>query len=271
MPRNLLAGTLPQQRTMTLWGACRRFTAPPALDPATSKWSYPAWKVENADNKNGAGVFATRDVQAGELVPYGGVVIQQDEFCKRLSHKRAGTHWVVPLDDGALADGNPAREPPDAKGAWLGARANEAAPGEKNNAMLHCVRVADLPEIAGLYPGLDLSSGSVLVLETMGFIGMDKELLWYYGSKYGHRGYPVSQEKCDDWGVLDPVERSAAASERRAAAAERRQREKDKEAAAARRERASETARAALAEKRAKAAALRAKRAERARALHARV
>jgi hypothetical protein len=103
----------------------------PARQGGAYVWS--CVEVRAAGPGHGRGVYATRALPAGLLLPYGGAPLRR----QRLSvlAKRDQDNYVAFAADGAI-DANPCLLPAGHSDAWVGSLVNEASPGQLYNCRL---------------------------------------------------------------------------------------------------------------------------------------
>ena len=106
---------------------------PPVLDVAAGAYVWFGLKLRRSRGR-GLGVFTTRPLPAGLLLPFGGVEVD----ARRLRHlaKHNADRYVACAGGGGGAVGvnaDPALLPDGHGFAWPGSRLNEAAPGELYN------------------------------------------------------------------------------------------------------------------------------------------
>ena len=106
---------------------------PPALDVAAGEYAWFGLELR-ASAGRGLGVFATRPLRAGLLLPFGGVAVDARRLRWLAKHDK--DRYVACAGGGAGAVGvnaDPELLPPGHGFAWPGSRLNEAAPGELYN------------------------------------------------------------------------------------------------------------------------------------------
>ena len=107
---------------------------PPTLDVATGSYVWSGLELEDSPGR-GQGVFATRCLPAGLLIPYGGAEASAERLRWLAKHDR--DRYVACLGSGRAGalglNADPALLPARHAFAWPGSRLNEAVPGELYN------------------------------------------------------------------------------------------------------------------------------------------
>jgi hypothetical protein len=155
----------------------------PTLGP--NGWEWNGVRCIRLDDGRGWRVLATRQLDAGLAVPYGGCLVTKKGL-KQLE-KRATDFHIMSWDDCAV-DSNPVLLPPDQRFAWIGGLVNEAGPGELWN--MRYVTITDYDPTMPSYPCPPAAIPRVF-LELMSPVEEGEELLAYYGTAV-NRPYSIA-------------------------------------------------------------------------------
>ena len=103
----------------------------PVLSVAAGAYNWVGLRLKRSPGC-GLGVFATRALPAGLLVPYGGLEVGLERLKGLAKHDT--DRFVARAGPAAGVDANPSLLPAGHAFAWPGSRLNEASPGELYNA-----------------------------------------------------------------------------------------------------------------------------------------
>ena len=98
---------------------------PPALNVTAGAYTWVGLRLKRSPGR-GLGVFATRSLPAGLLIPYGGLEVALARLKGLAKHDR--DRFVARAGPAAGVDANPTHLPAGHAFAWPGSRLNEASP-----------------------------------------------------------------------------------------------------------------------------------------------
>ena len=102
----------------------------PVLNVTAGAYTWAGLKLKRSPGR-GLGVFATRALPPGLLIPYGGLEVDSARLRALAKHDR--DRFVARAGPAAGVDADPAHLPAGHAFAWPGSRLNEASPGELYN------------------------------------------------------------------------------------------------------------------------------------------
>jgi hypothetical protein len=146
------------------------------------------WNMfEVKKSHKGLGVFATTDINAGWMLPYGGVELDKEKFNLILSEKTEMVSYVANGQTNEIGetiswlDANPMKYPSEApKFAWIGSLINEPAHNEIVNCKLFWIPSSDDFEMPH-YPFILRDPHSIVCVQVVKPLKSGEELLLDYG------------------------------------------------------------------------------------------
>lgn len=177
----------------------------PTYNRTTREYEWPDFEIKKVPNKhNIQGLFAKHRLEPNTQFPYYGRIINDKEYKKLLSERKAGnpiarkrleyTSDCPGLKANCIVDASPTYQPTKQKvggrGKFIGAKVNEPAVGETENAWLTSIRDKD----GKIWPGL------VIVTP----VKAGQEILTHYGPDY-YRIYPVGKPTTKEPAWFNPA------------------------------------------------------------------